>query len=113
MDILDVEFVLDLPPDVVEDVFPLLIGTVVETGFKVDGLGFTLCQVNLLDAATRADEQVLAVLGGHHGATTHALEHDFGLVLAQVVFPQVHAAFEGRLVVQCVTAIGKDGTTQV
>ena len=108
MDVLDVEFVLDLLPDVVEDVLAFLIGTVVEVGLKADGLGLAFAQVNLLDAVARADKEVLAVLVQFHGTTAHALEHDFGLVLTQVMFPQVHAALEGCLIIERVTAVGQD-----
>ena len=112
MDILDIEFILYLLPDMVEDIFPLIVGAVVEIGLEVDRLGFTFSQVNLLDTAASAQEQVLTVLVGNHRAVAHILEHDLGLVLAQVVLPQVHTALEGRLIVQGVAAIGQHGISQ-
>ena len=87
MDVLYIEFVLDLLPDVVEDVFPFLIGTVVEVGLEVDRFGFPFRQVNLLDALACTQAEVLLVLVGEHGGVTHVFEDDFGLVLTQVVFP--------------------------
>ena len=103
VDILDIEFILDLLPDVVENVLTFLIGAVVEISLISDWFGLALGQVNLFDAATSAQEEVLAVLICLHASITHILKHDFGLLLTQVVFPQVHTALKGSLIIQRIT----------
>ena len=98
-----VELVLHLLPDVVEQVLPLLVGTVVERCLEAHVLALALAQVHFLDASG-TEVEVLEVLVGLHDAPAHALHHQLGLLLQEVVLPQVGLALEARLVVQRVAA---------
>ena len=98
-----VELVLDLSPDVVEQILTLLVGLPVEGSLEADGLLLALGEVQLLDAL--GDEiEVLEVLVGLHVAAAYTFHHQLRLLLAQVVTPEVVAVLEGHLIVQGVAA---------
>ena len=100
--ILYIELILNLAPDVVEQVSTLLIRTIVEYGLEVNVLSRFLSEIQLLDTTTRNQEQVIKLLVGLHSAAANTLYQQLGLILAQVVYPQVSATFERGLIIQCV-----------
>ena len=107
-----VELVLHLLPDVVEQVLPLLVGTVVERCLEAHVLALALAQIHFLDAAG-TEVEVLEVLVGLHDAAAHALQHQLGLLLQEVVLPQVGLALKARLVVQRVASWREHVVAQV
>ncbi len=111
MELRVVELVFHLLPHVVEDVGSLLVGAVVEVGLEVDALLRVLGEVYLLYTVV-VDVEVLEVLVGLK-PIAHALHHNLGLVLHQVVLPQVVATLETRLIIQGVTTRGEYGVCHV
>ena len=93
-----IELFLDLTPDVVEQILALLVGLIVEGSLETDGLHLVLGKVYLLDGASQEVERLELAVGLHLSAT-HILQHQFGLVLQQIVAPEVVAILESGLII--------------
>ena len=78
----------------VEEILTLLGRLVVELRLEVDVLGRSRTEFHLLDIISVAEIEVLHILVGYESATSDALHHQRGLVLLQIVAPQVVVAFE-------------------
>ena len=107
-----VELIFNLLPHMVEHIGALIVGTVVELRLEVDGRWTSLSDVDLLDARTGADEEVLEIFVGLHVAASNVFHHDFRLVLAHIVLPEVHAFLEGSLIVERIAAWRENGVAQ-
>ena len=97
----------------VEEILALLGRLVVEWSLEVDVLGSLAAQVNLLDAAAIAEEEVLDILVGNEAAATDTLHHQGGAAFLQVVAPEVVATFEGSLVIYLLSLAVDDGITHI
>ena len=106
-----IELILDLLPDMVEDIRTLRIRTVVEVGLEADGLLRLTGEVDLPDAVV-VDIEVLEVLVRLQ-TVAHALHHDLRLAFHEVVFPQVVASLEACLVIERVTTRREDRVGEV
>lgn len=97
----------------VEKILALLGRLVVEWSLKVDVGSSLAAQVNLLDAAAIAEEEVLDILVGNEAATTDTLHHQGSAAFLQVVTPEVVATFKGSLVINLLSLAVDDGITHI
>ena len=97
----------------VEEILALLGRLVVEWSLKVDVDSSLAAQVNLLDAAAIAEEEVLDILVGNEAAATDTLHHQGSAAFLQVVAPEVVATFKGCLVIYLLTLAVDDGITHI
>ena len=112
MNVFLVELVLHLLPSMVEDVFPFLGRLVVEDGFETDRLALAVLYGHLLDAATGAEIEVVALLVWNHHGTADVLHHQFRAVFLQVLAPEVRTSFERSLIIQLVTLLAQQSIAQ-
>ena len=97
-----VELILYLTPCMVEDVFALFGRTIVEIGRKLDRFGLAILDIHLLQFSARDEEEVLALLVGIKRISAHAFNQQLGRTFAEIMFPQVISALEGRTIIKLV-----------
>ena len=97
----------------VEEILALLGRLVVEWSLKVDVGSSLAAQVNLLDAAAIAEEEVLDILVGNEATATDTLHHQGSAAFLQVMAPEVVATFKGSLVINLLTLAVDDGITHI
>ena len=107
-----VEFVLHLPPNVVEKIATLLVRLEVERRFESDDFRLVFAQIDLFDGV-RADEKVLESLIGLHSRTAHIFQHEFGLVFEEIALPKVESALKRSLIIERVALRREDGVAHV
>ena len=96
----------------VKQILAFLVGLIVEGSLEGDGLYLVLGKVYFLDTFGYQVERLeLAV--GLHLAASHVLQYQFGLILQQVVAPQVVAILERGLVIQRVALRTQNGIAQM
>ena len=103
-----IELVLNLSPDVVEEILALLVRLHIKPCLKVDILGRTIAKVDLLDTIS-AEEDVLAVLIHLHTAIAYALDENLCLALAKVFLPKVVASLKSGDIVELLAILGENG----
>ena len=91
--ILYIELILHLAPDMVEQVGALLIGTIVEHRLEINVLSGFLAQLQLFDTTACGQKQVVVFLISIHPSASHALHQQLGLIFSDIVHPQVVATF--------------------
>ena len=86
MQVFAVELVVDLTPDVLEQVLAFLIRTIVEWSLEVDICTFALGNLNLLYTASAHNKKVLTLLVGHKVSSADIFQHQLVLVLSRSYF---------------------------
>ena len=97
----------------VEEILALLGRLVVEWSLEGDVGSSLAAQVNLLDAAAIAEEEVLDVLVGNEAAAPDTLPHQGSAAFLHVVAPEVVATFKGSLVINLLSLAVDDGITHI
>ena len=99
MNVLVIELVFHLSPNVVEHICALLVWLVVELSLKLYVLhGFALWR-HLLDASVGSEIDFLVRLVEHHFSIAHVLYQQLRVSGHQVAVPQVHAFLKRHIVV--------------
>ena len=94
MEILQVELILHLTPNVVEHILALVVRTIIEACLILYRLHLATAHLEFPDATASEDIDALAILGRLHHSASYALHDNLCLTIAHIVHPEVCIALE-------------------
>ena len=96
----------------IEHIGTLSVWTIVETGFKIDGLDGICGHVELLNMIITEINR-LEILIGYHAANTNSFGYNHGATLAQAMLPEVVRTLEAGLIIDGVTLLVEQEIAQM